>query len=81
MAEKTTGTSCFIPFRQKNWEASQKCRKKIEKIFGWIKYVGRSGRSRFVGRWKTKLYFLMTGVTYNLLRLVNLGIEWPELAR
>jgi transposase len=61
--------------KPRGWKASQKCRKKIEKIFGWMKDVGRAGRSRFVGRWKTKLYFLMTGATYNLLRLANLGVE------
>lgn len=58
--------------KPKGWTASQRVRKRIESIFGWVKEVGRIGRTRFIGRWKTKLYVLAAGATYNLLRLINL---------
>lgn len=34
------------------YELSQKCRKKVEECFGWLKSVAGLGRSRVVGRWK-----------------------------
>jgi transposase len=58
--------------KPKGWTASQRVRKRIESVFGWAKEVARIGRTRFVGRWKTKLYLLAAGATYNILRLVNL---------
>ena len=58
----------------KGWTASQRCRKAIEKVFGWTKDVAGLRRTKFKGRWKTKLYLLAAGASYNLLRLRNLGI-------
>lgn len=60
--------------KPKGWKASQRCRKKIEEIYGWGKEVARIGRSRFIGRWKSRLYLLAAGASYNLLRLANLGV-------
>lgn len=60
--------------KPKGWTASQKVRKRIESIFGWAKEVAKVARSRFVGRWKTRLYLLAAGATYNILRLVNLRV-------
>ena len=34
------------------YRLSQKCRRKIEEVFGWLKGVAGMGRSRLVGRWK-----------------------------
>ena len=34
------------------YRLSQKCRKKVEEVFGWMKGVAGAGRSRLVGRWK-----------------------------
>jgi transposase/phage host-nuclease inhibitor protein Gam len=34
------------------YRLSQKCRKKIEEGFGWLKTIAGLGRSRVVGRWK-----------------------------
>jgi transposase len=54
--------------------ASQRCRKAIEKVIGWGKDVAGLKRTKFIGRWKTKLYTLASGAAYNLLRLGNLGV-------
>lgn len=59
--------------KPRGWTASQRVRKRIESIYGWTKDVAKIGRTRFVGRWKSKLYLLAAGASYNLLRLANLG--------
>jgi len=56
----------------KAYATSQRVRKRVEEIFGWMKTVGDLARTRFVGRWKIHLEMLVTGAAYNLLRLVRL---------
>lgn len=60
--------------KPRGWTASQRCRKGIEKVIGWGKDVAGLRRTKFIGRWKTKLYLLASGAAYNLLRLSNLGV-------
>lgn len=60
--------------KPKGWKASQRARKGIEKIFGWLKQVGGLRRTRLKERWKTRLQALAAAATYNLLRLANLGL-------
>lgn len=54
------------------YELSQRCRKKVEECFGWMKCIGGVGRSRHVGRWKIKQQFEMAAATFNLVRLRRL---------
>ncbi len=54
------------------YRLSQKCRKKIEEVFGWIKEVADLGRARFVGRWKIRQALEMGAAAYNLIRLRKL---------
>ena len=58
--------------RTKGYAISQRVRKRVEEVFGWMKTIGGLARTRFVGRWKIKLEMLVTGAAYNLLRLVRL---------
>jgi transposase len=60
--------------RQRNvgYKISQKARRKIEEIFGWLKSIAGLRKARFAGRWKIKLYALAAGAAYNLLRLARL---------
>lgn len=51
---------------------SQRKRKLVEEIFGWMKTVGGMRRSRFVGRIKTQLAAYLVGAAYNLLRIARL---------
>ena len=60
--------------KPRGWTASQRCRKRIEQIFGWVKEVAGLARTRFIQRWKTKLYLLAAGAKYNRLRMKNLGL-------
>jgi transposase len=54
------------------YRLSQKCRKKIEEGFGWLKSIGGLDRSRVVGRWKLKQLLEIGAAAYNLLRLMKL---------
>jgi transposase len=52
---------------------SQKCRKKIEEVFGWLKGIARLGRSRVVGRWKLQQLLEIGAAAFNLMRLRKLN--------
>jgi transposase len=58
--------------KTRGYAISQRVRKRVEEIFGWMKTVGDLARTRFVGRWKIFQEMLVTGAAYNLLRLVRL---------
>jgi transposase len=54
------------------YRLSQKCRKKIEEVFGWLKGIAGLGRSRVVGRWKLRQLYEIGAAAYNLVRLRTL---------
>jgi len=54
------------------YRISQRCRKKIEESFGWIKNVAGLARSRHVGRWKIVQQMEIAAAAYNLVRMRNL---------
>lgn len=58
--------------RHESYAISQRKRKRIEEIFGWMKVVGGLRKSRFVGIAKTQLAAYMVGAAYNLLRMARL---------
>ena len=55
------------------YRLSQKCRKKIEEVFGWLKGVAGMGRSRLVRRWKLQQTLELAAAAYNLVRLRKLA--------
>jgi transposase len=54
------------------YRLSQKCRKKIEEGYGWLKSIGGLDRSRLVGRWKLRQLMEIAAAAYNLVRLRKL---------
>jgi hypothetical protein len=54
------------------YRLSQKCRKKIEEVFGWLKEIAGLGRSRVVGRWKLQQLLDVGAAAFNLVRLRKL---------
>lgn len=54
------------------YAASQRVRKPIEAIFGWMKTVGGLRRTRFLGIRRTQLAAHIIGAAYNLLRIAKL---------
>jgi transposase len=54
------------------YRLSQKCRKKLEEGFGWLKEVAGLARSRVVGRWKIRQLWEVGAAAYNLVRMRTL---------
>jgi len=59
--------------RQASYAVSQRIRKRVEEIIGWIKTVGGLRRSRYRGLERTQAWGYFVAGTYNLVRLVRLG--------
>ena len=59
--------------RRRGYQTSQRIRKQVEEIFGWIKTVGGLRRSRYRGLERTQAWGYFVAGTYNLLRLARLG--------
>jgi len=65
--QRTTGRS--------GYRTSQRLRKRVEEIFGWLKTVGGFRRSRYRGVERTQAWAYFVAGTYNLLRLANLELR------
>lgn len=55
------------------YKLSQKCRKKVEEAFGWLKTVAKLDRCRTVGRWKLMQALQIGAAAFNLVRMRNLA--------
>lgn len=55
------------------YQISQRCRKKIEEMFGWTKVIGGLARTRLIGHWKTNQQAHIAGAAFNLIRLRSLS--------
>jgi transposase len=60
--------------RHPGYAISQKKRKRVEEIFGWIKTVANFRRTRYRGRELTQLAAYLVGAAYNLMRLAKLTV-------
>jgi transposase len=58
---------------QRSYTTSQRIRKRVEEIIGWIKTVGGLRRSRYRGLERTQAWGYFVAGTYNLLRLARLA--------
>ena len=54
------------------YQLSQKCRKKVEECFGWLKTIAGWDRCRTVGRWKLRQGLELAAAAFNLVRLRKL---------
>lgn len=54
------------------YRLSQKCRKKVEECFGWLKTIAGLGRSRVVGLWKIQQLLEIGAAAFNLVRMRKL---------
>jgi transposase len=55
------------------YQTSQRIRKRVEEIFGWMKTVGGLRRTRYLGRDRTQAWAYFVAGSYNLLRMARLG--------
>ena len=58
--------------RQASYRTSQRIRKRVEEIFGWMKTVGGMRRTRYRGVERTQAWAYFVAGTYNLLRITRL---------
>lgn len=57
---------------QPGYAVSQRVRKRIEEIFGWMKTCGGLRKTRYRGLPRTRLALQLTAAAYNLLRIAKL---------
>lgn len=60
--------------RHNSYSVSQKFRKRIEEVFGWLKTVGLFRKTRYRGVRKIDWHFTLAITAYNLIRMRNLGV-------
>jgi hypothetical protein len=75
VAQNRTGRSSAIDgrtTRHPGYAVSQRLRKRVEEIFGWIKTVGNLRKTRHRGTERVRWVFTFTAAAYNLVRIRNL---------
>ena len=75
VAQNTSGRRSAVDGRtthEPGYDASQKVRKRIEEIFGWIKTVGGLRRTRLRGLERVGFAGYLVAAAYNLVRLARL---------
>lgn len=60
--------------RHDGYKVSQRIRKRVEEIFGWMKAFGGLRKSRFIGLAKNQFNAYIVGAAFNLVRLSNLAL-------
>jgi len=60
---------------QNGYRTSQRIRKRVEEIFGWMKTVGGLRRTRYRGIDRTQAWAYFVAGTYNLLRMARLSLQ------
>jgi transposase len=80
VAQHTTRRRSAIDGRttqHEGYRLSQRVRKRVEEIFGWVKTVGGGRKLRYIGTAKNQLWATLTAATYNLVRMANLAPQTP----
>ena len=75
VAQNTSGRASAIDgrtTRHPGYPLSQKKRKRIEEIFGWLKTVGTMRKTRHRGLDQVDWVFTFAAAAYNLMRIRNL---------
>ena len=63
--------------RYAGYAISQRCRKRIEEVFGWVKKPGGLTKVKLRGKAKVEAVFTFTVAAYNLIRLPKLMAAAP----
>ena len=83
VAQNTKGRKSAIDGRtnrHQGYRVSQRARKRVEEIFGWMKTVGGFRRSRYRGLDRTGLAGYLVATAYNLVRMAKLLVNQQEEA-
>ena len=62
------------------YKVSQRLRKRVEEIFGWVKTVGGGRKLRYIGLERNQLWAGLTAAGYNLVRMVRLERQQALMA-
>jgi transposase len=82
VAQHTTRRRSAVDGRTTCWPGyalSQRARKRVEEVFGWMKTIGGFRRTRYRGVERTGFLGYLVAAAYNLVRLSNL-LARPPLA-
>jgi transposase len=60
--------------RHPGYQVSQRVRKRVEEIFGWVKTVGGGRKLRYIGVARNQLWAQLTAAAYNLVRIAKLAL-------
>jgi transposase len=83
VARNTSKRRSAIDGRTTCWQGyalSQRARRRVEEVFGWVKTVGGLRRTRYRGVERTGLIGYLVAAAYNLVRLANLLARPPRPA-
>ena len=61
--------------QHEGYRLSQRVRKRVEEVFGWMKTVGGGRKLRYIGTAKNQLWATLTATAYNLVRMANLSTQ------
>ena len=66
--------------RHDGYQVSQRQRKRIEEVFGWVKTVGTLRKTRHRGLETVAWVFTFTATAYNLVRMRNLDVPGSSIS-
>jgi len=66
--------------RHAGYQVSQRIRKRVEEIFGWVKTVGGGRKLRYKGIERNRLWWMLTTAAYNLLRMAKIALDRPAVS-
>jgi len=61
--------------RHSGYAVSQRVRKRVEEVFGWMKTVGCYRKTKFRGEQRVSMAFTLATTAYNLVRMRNLATQ------
>lgn len=77
VAQNTSGRSSAIDertARHPGYDISQRKRKRVEEIFGWLKTVGGGRKLRYIGKKRNAMWLTLTAAAFNLVRMANIEL-------
>ncbi len=63
--------------RHAGYQVSQRIRKRVEEVFGWVKTVGGGRKLRYKGVERNQLWWELTAAAYDLLRMAKTALPTP----
>ncbi|MGO9449963.1 MAG: IS5 family transposase [Candidatus Binataceae bacterium] len=63
--------------RHPGYAVSQRIRKRVEEVFGWMKTIGGLRKTRYRGRERVQMHAYLVAAAYNLLRIARLVSASP----